>query len=50
MYFSEKQEEGFRGIHNLISQSLEKCEADQRKDLIPNIQLIGGGSLFPTTP
>jgi len=29
---------------------LEKCEADQRKDLIPNIQLIGGGSLFPTTP
>lgn len=34
----------------MISQSLEKCEAEQRKDLIPNIQLIGGGSSFATTP
>lgn len=51
VYFSEKnEEEGFRGIHHLISQSLEKCDADQRKDLIPNIQLIGGGSSFSTTP
>lgn len=50
VYFGEKQEDGFKGIHNLISQSLEKCDADQRKDLIPNIQLIGGGSSFSTTP
>lgn len=51
VYFSEKPEsEGFRGIHQLISQSLEKCDADQRKDLIPNIQLIGGGSSFASTP
>ncbi len=34
----------------MISQSLEKCEPDQRKELIPNIQLVGGGSSFATTP
>jgi actin-related protein len=50
VYFTERQSDGFKGTHNLISQSLEKCEADQRKDLIPNIQLIGGGSSFATTP
>ena len=50
VYFNEKSEDGFKGIQHLISQSLEKCEPDQRKDLIPNIQLVGGGSSFATAP
>lgn len=29
---------------------MEKCDTDQRKELIPNIQLVGGGSSFATTP
>lgn len=49
-YFSERGEEGFKGIQHLVSQSLEKCDTDQRKELIPNIQLVGGGSSFPTAP
>jgi hypothetical protein len=31
VYFNERGEDGFRGIHNLVSQSLEKCDADQRR-------------------
>lgn len=50
VYFQENSEGNFKGIQHLISQSLEKCEPEQRKELIPNIQLIGGGSSFPTTP
>lgn len=48
--FNERPEENFKGLQNLIAQSLEKCEPDQRKELMPNIQLIGGGSSFPTMP
>lgn len=33
-----------------MGQSLEKCEPDQRKELIPNIQLVGGGASFSTAP
>lgn len=50
VYFNEKNEDGFKGIHQLVSQSLEKCDPDQRKELVPNIQLVGGGSSFSTTP
>lgn len=50
LYFSEKQDDPFKGIHHLVSQSLEKCDPEQRRELIPNIQLIGGGASFATTP
>ena len=50
VYFTDKNDDGFKGIQHLISQSLEKCDAEQRKELIPNIQLVGGGSSFATTP
>ena len=50
LLFNEKGEDGFRGIQHLVSQSLEKCQPDQRKELVPNIQLVGGGSSFSTTP
>ena len=46
----DKAEEGFRGIQHLVGQSLEKCEPDQRKELIPNIQVVGGGASFSSTP
>jgi len=39
--------EGLPGIHDLILQSIMKCDSDIRKDLYANIMLAGGNTMFP---
>ena len=39
--------EGLPGIHDLIFQSIMKCDPDIRKDLYANITLGGGNTMFP---
>lgn len=39
--------ENLPGIHELIQQSIMKCDPDIRKDLYANITLAGGNSMFP---
>jgi len=39
--------EGWPGIHELIMQSIQKCDPDIRKDLYANITLAGGNTMFP---
>jgi len=38
--------EGLPGIHDLILQSIMKCDSDIRKDLYANIMLAGGNTMF----
>ena len=35
------------GIHNLLYESIMKCDVDIRKDLYANVVLSGGSSCFP---
>ena len=38
------------GLHELVYQSIMKCDLDVRKDLYSNIVLSGGSTNFPGTP
>lgn len=42
-----KDYEGLPGIHDLIFQSIMKCDQDIKKDLYGNIVLAGGNTMFP---
>jgi len=37
----------YNGIHDLTWQSIQKCDIDIRKDLLINIVLSGGSTMFP---
>lgn len=37
-------------FHEMIYQSIMKCDLDVRKDLYTNIVLSGGSTMFPGTP
>lgn len=47
MMFKENREIYFYGLTDLIQNSFEKIEYENRKDLISSIALVGGNSLFP---
>lgn len=35
------------GFHELVYQSIQKCDIDIRKDLYSNIVMSGGTTMFP---
>lgn len=37
----------FNGLHHMVSQSIDQCDVDVRKELYSNIVLTGAGTLFP---
>eukprot|EP01084_Bolivina_argentea_P175440 303820_1 len=41
------RKEFMRGIHNLVYDSIQECDADLREILYSNIVLSGGSSMFP---
>ncbi len=36
----------FGGIHEMLSESIGKCDVDLRRDMYKNIVLSGGSSMF----
>jgi actin len=38
------------GIHEMVYQSIMKCDLDVRKELYSNVILSGGSTMFPGTP
>lgn len=46
-YLLGDQKKQFKGIHEAAHESVMKCEEDIHKDLIANVVLAGGGSMFP---
>jgi len=45
--FGVKAPEELRGVHDLISEAVGKCDADIKKELFQNVILTGGNTLFP---
>jgi actin-related protein len=37
------------GLHEMVYQSIMKCDLDMRRDLYSNVVLSGGSSMFPGT-
>lgn len=37
----------FRGVHEILYESINKCDSDIRKELFENIVLSGGSTMFP---
>lgn len=40
-------EENFMGLQDLIKQSIERVEAENRRELLNNIMVVGGNSMIP---
>jgi len=50
MFKPEKYGYEMPGFHEMVYQSIMKCDLDVRKDLYSNIILSGGSTMFPGTP
>lgn len=46
MFAQEAIEEGFTGVHNMVTDAISMTDIDIRKDLFQNVILAGGNSCF----
>lgn len=50
MFKPEKYNVEMPALHEMVYQSIMKCDLDVRKDLYSNIILSGGSTMFPGVP
>ncbi len=50
MFKPEEYNVEMPGLHEMIYQSIMKCDLDVRRDLYANIVLSGGSTMFPGVP
>ncbi|KAL4494990.1 hypothetical protein ABPG72_015690 [Tetrahymena utriculariae] len=47
LLFNPIPEENFMGLQDLIKQSIERVDAENRRELLNNIMVVGGNSMIP---
>ena len=50
MFKPEKYNIEMPALHEMVYQSIMKCDLDVRKDLYNNVILSGGSTMFPGVP
>lgn len=46
-FCNSQPEENYMGLQDLIKQSIERVDAENRRELLSNIMIVGGNSMIP---